>query len=371
MSVDDPLQKEIDRIQRESRLLENVTGLSRMSRDPLADLVKLTNPTGGLLTDAMRNFEAIQAEAIQRGIVNAARALQERTDLFRQLVQPIHDFQTQLAQAAQAAFQPFVQIVQGMEQMRASIRVALEPIERIREAFSAIPPDQFLAFQRAFAGLAEEFRQQWDWDAVERPVFRLFAKLGLTGLESHLTRSELLYVVALSKKEGSKAVKEYIFRKFRKGKYGVLNRMVRSWWRVPYMNKRKKAIRAAISAHKKRQFELAIPTLLPLIDGLAAEIVAGTPHLKVKTIYAKDAVARYNADEAEVWSECVEQVVFGLVYRDYDFRTAKRPPSSVNRHGILHGRIVDYGSELNSYRVILLLDVMVKIAEQKAKKMGP
>jgi hypothetical protein len=47
----------------------------------------------------------------------------------------------------------------------------------------------------------------------------------------------------------------------------------------------------------------------------------------------------YIAEEAEVWSECVEQVVFGLVYKDYDFRTAKRPPSSVNRHGILHGRI--------------------------------
>jgi hypothetical protein len=137
------------------------------------------------------------------------------------------------------------------------------------------------------------------------------------------------------------------------------------------MNKRKKAIRAAINAHKRRQFELTIPALLPLIDGLAAEIVVGTPNLKAKTIYAKDAVKIYNADEAEVWSECVEQVVFGLVYRDYDFRTAKRPPSSVNRHGILHGKVVDYGSELNSYRVIFLLDVMVNIAHQKSNKVTP
>jgi hypothetical protein len=102
--------------------------------------------------------------------------------------------------------------------------------------------------------------------------------------------------------------------------------------------------------------------------------VNGTPNLKRKAIYAQDAAANYNADEAEVWSECFEQVVFGLVYKDYDFRTAKKPPSSVNRHAILHGRIVDYGSELNSYRVIFLLDVMVNIADQKSKttvKMNP
>ena len=43
----------------------------------------------------------------------------------------------------------------------------------------------------------------------------------------------------------------------------------------------------------------------------------------------------------------------------------------MNRHGILYGRIVEYGSELNSYRVTLLLDVMVKIAEQKVTKTGP
>ena len=170
---------------------------------------------------------------------------------------------------------------------------------------------------------------------MEKPVFRLFTRLGFTGLESHLTRSELLYVLKLSKEKGTAAVQEYVFRKFRRDKYRLLNRTVRGWWRVPYMNKRKKAICSAINAHKTRQFDLAIPALLPLIDGLAAEIVVGAPNLKTKAIYAKDVAKMYNADEAGVWSECVEQVVIGLVYRDYDFRTAKRPPSSVNRHGIL------------------------------------
>lgn len=141
------------------------------------------------------------------------------------------------------AFQPFAQIVRVVEQIQTAARVALEPVQRIREAFAAISPEQFSAFQQAFAGLADEFRLRWD--AVEKPVFRLFTKLGLTGLESHLTRSELLYVLRLSREKGNKAVLAYIFRKFKRNKYALLNRMVRGWWCVPYMNRRKKTIRAA------------------------------------------------------------------------------------------------------------------------------
>ena len=372
MSIGDDIRKEIDRIQQGSRPLGITAGLDTFPRASFHDLLEAAKPAGGLLADAMAKasistIEANSSKLLRRSIANAARDLHERADPFRGLVQPIYDFQTQLARAAHAAFQPFAQAVQAVEQMRNTIHVAFEPLQRIREAFGSVSADQFSLFQRALVGLGDDFRLQWD--PVEKPVFRLFTKLGLTGLESYLTRSELLYVLRVSQDKGNKAVQEYVFRRFRKAKYKVLNLMVRGWWSVPYMRKRKKSIRAAISAHKNRQFELAIPTLLPLIDGLAAEIVVGTPNHKKKTIYAKDAAKRYNADEAEVWSECVEQVVFSLMYKDYDFMKARRPPSSVNRHGILHGRIVDYGSELNSYRVILLLDVMVRIAEQKSKRL--
>jgi hypothetical protein len=375
MSVDDPLKKEIEHLQQNSKLLQNATGSSMVPRHSFSDLLAAAKPPGGLVLDPTANNLIRSLKESQRGtlfgaVVDATRVLQENRTFLRNLVQPVYDFQTMLARAVEGAFQPFVEVVRAAEQMRQEIRVALEPVQRIREAFGSLSSEQFSVFQQSFAALADCFRLQWG-HIVEKPVSDLFTKLGFTGLESHLTRSELLYVLKLSKKKGTAAVQEYVFRKFRRNKYLLLNRTVRRWWRVPYMNKRKKAIRAAINAHKRRHFELAIPSLLPLIDGLAAEIVVGTPNLKAKTIYAKDVAKMYNADEAEVWSECVEQVVFGLVYKDYDFRTAKRPPSSVNRHGILHGRVVDYGSELNSYRVIFLLDVMVYIAHQKSNKETP
>lgn len=112
------------------------------------------------------------------------------------------------------------------------------------------------------------------------------------------------------------------------------------------MASRKKAIRSALKAHKNRQYELAIPALLPLIDGLCALIVDGTPNLPSKTMYVREVAEQYREQEDEVWGECVEQIINALVFRQYKFSTAKKPPSSVNRHGILHGRVVGYGSSL-------------------------
>jgi hypothetical protein len=102
--------------------------------------------------------------------------------------------------------------VQEWERFGAAVQKTLEPIQRIREAFSAIPPEQLSAFQRAIAAYSEDPR--FGWNIVEAPVFRLFAELGLNGLESHLTRSELLHVLKLSNAKGKKSVQDYLFRKF-------------------------------------------------------------------------------------------------------------------------------------------------------------
>jgi hypothetical protein len=236
----------------------------------------------------------------------------------------------------------------------------MEPFEKMREAIAAIPPAQFEVLQRTFAGLGEELKLAIERDKIRGPAFKLFAKLGLTGLERHMGWREIEHALKISKTKGNRAVQEYIFRIFLTKEYRFLNQMVRVWWNVPDMRKRKKTIRAAIAAHRAGKYDLAIPTLLPLIDGLAAQIMPNSS--THNPIVAKKVATQFKLDEGEEYSECVERVVHALIYKKFDFNTAKRPPSSVNRHAILHGRVVGYGSELNSYRVILLLDVMVDIA---------
>jgi hypothetical protein len=81
----------------------------------------------------------------------------------------------------------------------------------------------------------------------------------------------------------------------------------------------------------------------------------------------RELAKHFNQQEGEFSSACMEQVVWAMVYKDYDFRTAKRPPSSVNRHAILHGRVVRYGTEVNSYRIILLLDIVIRISVKQSE----
>jgi len=240
---------------------------------------------------------------------------------------------------------------------------AVDPFFRMLAALDAIPKPELKLFETLFTSYSDALWHQLD--DTERKVFRVFEKLGLVGLQAHLTRGELLRVNRVYRKSGRKAVLKFIFARFRKAKYRNLNRLTRRWWTVPYMAKRKKAIRAALKAHKEGAFELSIPTLLPFVDGLAAEIVPRLPKPGKGPIHVNEVAQMHHDGCAELSSECILAVVNNLIYRRVDFKKLKRPPSSINRHAILHGRVIDYASELNSYRVIFLLDTMVGIYATK------
>jgi hypothetical protein len=81
-----------------------------------------------------------------------------------------------------------------------------------------------------------------------------------------------------------------------------------------------------------------------------------------KLIAVAEVVTLYDSKgRASDWADAVMQAVSEQMFKDYDFET-QRAPAKLNRHGVLHGRIPDYGSEANSLKAILLLDVMVHIA---------
>lgn len=273
-------------------------------------------------------------------------------------IRPFQQFQLGLAKIVRAVARPYVQVALAAQDIKKQLDSVQSPFQQIRKQIAELPlfqPEFRDALAKAVTALQER------WDREERQAFVLFAKRGLVGLESHLTSEQVSHLLKLQKEKGLKAVDAFIFRIFRHKDFALLRQMMRSWWRVPYMKKRRKAVRLAIKAHRERQYELSIPTLLPFIDGLAAVVMDGKVGKSSKTILVKDAVADYRVgNDFELAAECVQTVVDALVYKHYQF--GAKTPSSVNRHGILHGRISTYGSELNSYRVILLLDVMVRIA---------
>jgi hypothetical protein len=58
-----------------------------------------------------------------------------------------------------------------------------------------------------------------------------------------------------------------------------------------------------------------------------------------------------------------------VYYKGYEFGKDTAP--YLNRHGILHGRVFDYPSALNSTRVFLLIDAVAELWREKYKALSP
>jgi hypothetical protein len=75
----------------------------------------------------------------------------------------------------------------------------------------------------------------------------------------------------------------------------------------------------------------------------------------------------YRRKEPALWGTPFETIVKTVVYSHFDFGTTTRP-SSLNRHGILHGEIADYATEAHSLKTFLLIDTIagfVKVFEKR------
>src|SRR5437899_2685054 len=89
---------------------------------------------------ALTSRAAILAPVMAMGQVVAAsvRAFEQTTAEMRLAFQPFRDLQSHFVDVAKVAVQPFTAIVQAAEQVRAATVAAMEPFQKVREAFSLI-----------------------------------------------------------------------------------------------------------------------------------------------------------------------------------------------------------------------------------------
>ena len=202
--------------------------------------------------------------------------------------------------------------------------------------------------------------------AEEEPHLRelsgILAVEGWVGLENYL-HADSVDILREVKEKGTAWLEQEICVDFRDEKTGPMKELLEGWWRVPYLSERRDTIEDAVRAHRERRYALSISALMPLIDGLTADIV-GAPPDKRRPMVIRDAAEAHHKDEQEAWSDCLLRVVNERVCKGYDFGT-EAPPSMINRHGILHGRISGFGTEANSVRTILLVDVFARIAQEQ------
>lgn len=205
-----------------------------------------------------------------------------------------------------------------------------------------------------------------EYERVEAEAFELLKRGGWLGMERHLTGPQVRSILEISKRSGEDVAHNAIRKYFSENDCALLVTMTDQWLDVPYLKTRERIVRDAMAAHRSGQYTLTVPALLPLAEGLSAEIVGNTAGGQ----NVVKAVAReWNAREQEVWTKLYSDVVIHVIYKNYDF--AKDPAPYLNRNGILHGRVPDYGTELNSLRVFFLVDSVAELWREKQRKKTP
>jgi hypothetical protein len=116
---------------------------------------------------------------------------------------------------------------------------------------------------------------------------------------------------------------------------------------------RAEILRAAFEAHKDQKYVLSIPVLLAQVDGICfdvadAHLFMGKERSKVRTYLSERA-------GSEITRAILAPLEAGMPVA---LSSSRRPTdfSGLNRHQVIHGESVDYGTKENSLRAISLLN---------------
>ena len=202
-------------------------------------------------------------------------------------------------------------------------------------------------------------------DKEQAEAFRVLAQGGWVGMERHFTSSQARAALEIHKAKRESAMNDAIADYFNANACARLSEITNGWSSIPYMRDRQAIIRDAVSAHREGRFTLAVPSLLPLAEGLSVEILGNA----LRNENAVKAVAReWKQRETEIWAQVFADVIEHVIYKCYDFR--KDPAPYLSRHGILHGRIPDYATGVNSIRVFLLIDAIADLWREKQRTLS-
>ena len=112
-------------------------------------------------------------------------------------------------------------------------------------------------------------------------------------------------------------------------------------------------LKLAFLAHRKKQYALSIPVFLAQADGICNEIF-GVQLYKRKNKVPVTAGRLQPLVDTDLSDAFLEPLRIGGAISAYDDEAAKAP-DLLNRHQVLHGLSIDYGTELNSFRSISLI----------------
>jgi hypothetical protein len=122
-------------------------------------------------------------------------------------------------------------------------------------------------------------------------------------------------------------------------------------------------LRAALGAHRRKEYELSIPVLLAQTDGICKEIANRYLFIREKTrtkpeisIYVEQTFA--DAFKISLLSPLCIILPIGASQKE------RLPDANLlNRHAVLHGESLTYGTQINSLKAVSLINYVANVLE--------
>ena len=106
-------------------------------------------------------------------------------------------------------------------------------------------------------------------------------------------------------------------------------------------------LKLAFQAHEEGKYALAIPIFFTQIEGICKKEIGESPYKKKKKVLII-AEKLKNMDLNPIYVILAEDSPF--IYNEK--KRSENPGVSLNRHAVMHGESVDYGTEINSLKAI-------------------
>ena len=124
---------------------------------------------------------------------------------------------------------------------------------------------------------------------------------------------------------------------------------------------RKKILHAVFAAHRAEQYELSVPTLLAQVDGVCRDLTGYHLFMRAKGI-SKPQTSTYVEGFDQDLSDAILMAPLGEnLSITKNQKERGEGFTQLNRHMIMHGESLDYGTRRNSLKAISLLNYAAQV----------
>ncbi len=306
---------------------------------------------------------AQQVAQVNRALVDISalgKAVSRSVSRMADLVEPVNRI-AQMGELIRSSLTTYTQV--DLSPLVERLRTVGSILDDYRGIYNAFASSYLATFQQALSKIGPDFGSlieqlsRIEARLLERTLRRYYW-WPVPGLPFEFYEG----ILDLAEQGETRKVNRYICDWFRWNRYRRLGRMVRRWESNEYFRCRRHVYNQALMAHRRGWYNLTVPALIPLVEGVARDYLQGEHGITKRSgkIAIEQSLGRNIP--SSVFREELQQALIRFLtsstFADTDSGDVLPSGYELNRHGVAHSRHLRYGTEANSLRCFLLLETL-------------